>query len=395
MSLIINDIISEGTLSSNTLSVSSATITNLVVTNITGASTTDYYVTGGTYSSGTLTLERNGLSDVTITGFSDGTLTGSGVTNKVAFWSGASGLTFDNTFHWDNTNKRLGVGTSSPSQKLQISGNTRVDGSVFANNLIVTAVTGTNIFSGNTSSDLVRITQTGSGNAFVVEDSVNTDSSPFVINSLGNVAIGTTTFDGTNPEKLVVAPANQNAIVAKGPISGFMQLNIQNTSNSVTASSDVVATNDTGNDTNNYINMGINSSTYTAGNIGVANDAYLYNIGRELYIGNATVGANGNIKFFAGNLATATTMTITSAKRVGIGINSPTQKLHVSGNSITTGTISGSSLNVTTLPTLNNANSDFLTRNSATGQIERSTPGNAVFYAYGIAFAQSIGNYLT
>jgi hypothetical protein len=46
-------------------------------------------------------------------------------------------------------------------------------------------------------------------------------------------------------------------------------------------------------------------------------------------------------------------------------------------------------------PTLNNANSDFLTRNSATGEIERSTPGNAVFYAYGLGFAQSIGNYLT
>jgi hypothetical protein len=33
---------------------------------------TDYYVTGGTYSNGTLTLGRNGLSDVTVTGFTTG-----------------------------------------------------------------------------------------------------------------------------------------------------------------------------------------------------------------------------------------------------------------------------------------------------------------------------------
>lgn len=38
--------------------------------NLTGVP--DYYVTGGTYSSGTLTLNRNGLSDINITGFTAG-----------------------------------------------------------------------------------------------------------------------------------------------------------------------------------------------------------------------------------------------------------------------------------------------------------------------------------
>ena len=44
---------------------------------------------------------------------------------------------------------------------------------------------------GSTSQDLVRITQTGTGNAFVVEDSTNPDSTPFVIQTDGMVAIGT------------------------------------------------------------------------------------------------------------------------------------------------------------------------------------------------------------
>ena len=40
---------------------------------------------------------------------------------------------------------------------------------------------GANVFSGSTTTDLVRITQTGTGNAFVVEDSTNPDVSPFAI----------------------------------------------------------------------------------------------------------------------------------------------------------------------------------------------------------------------
>jgi hypothetical protein len=53
--------------------------------------------------------------------------------------------------------------------------------------------TGINWISGSTSTDLLRITQNGSGNAFVVEDSTNPDSTPFVVKSDGNVGIGTST----------------------------------------------------------------------------------------------------------------------------------------------------------------------------------------------------------
>jgi len=50
-----------------------------------------------------------------------------------------------------------------------------------------------NITVNSTSSyDAIRINQTGTGNSFVVEDSVNPDSSPFVINTDGNVSVGYT-----------------------------------------------------------------------------------------------------------------------------------------------------------------------------------------------------------
>lgn len=44
----------------------------------------------------------------------------------------------------------------------------------------------------NSTSDALRITQTGTGNALVVEDSTNVDSTPFVIDTNGNVVVGHT-----------------------------------------------------------------------------------------------------------------------------------------------------------------------------------------------------------
>jgi len=54
-----------------------------------------------------------------------------------------------------------------------------------------TATLGALTVSGSDSGNLVRITQTGSGNALVVEDSTNPDSTPFVVDASGFVGIGT------------------------------------------------------------------------------------------------------------------------------------------------------------------------------------------------------------
>jgi hypothetical protein len=52
---------------------------------------------------------------LTATGGSAGTVTGSGSSSQVPFWTSSSNISGDNGFIWDNTNKRLGVGTTSPS----------------------------------------------------------------------------------------------------------------------------------------------------------------------------------------------------------------------------------------------------------------------------------------
>jgi len=53
----------------------------------------------------------------------------------------------------------------------------------------VTLTADTAIIEGSSSGDLVRITQTGTGNALVVEDETNPDSTAFVINNVGKVGI--------------------------------------------------------------------------------------------------------------------------------------------------------------------------------------------------------------
>jgi hypothetical protein len=156
-------------------------------------------------------------------------------------------------------------------------------------------------------------------------------SLPFITNNTekmrltntGSLGIGTSTFDATNPEKLLVdagTTSSYNVISGKGSIDNYLQLNIQNRSAGNNASSDVVATSDNGSETVNFIDMGINSSTYNAAsfNVTAANDAYLYSTGNDLAIGNAT--SNKALKFFTGGtLSTNERMRIDGSGNVGIG----------------------------------------------------------------------------
>jgi hypothetical protein len=52
---------------------------------------------------------------------------GSGSTGNISYWSAANTLTFDNdgSFYWDETNNSLGIGTTAPTDKLDVIGNIR------------------------------------------------------------------------------------------------------------------------------------------------------------------------------------------------------------------------------------------------------------------------------
>lgn len=183
------------------------------------------------------------------------------------------------------------------------------------------------------------------GNNVTSQQNIGTTSNyslPFITNNTekmrltntGNLGIGTSTFNGTYPEKLLVdagTTTSVNAIVGKGNINNYLQLNIQNSNAGGSASSDVVATADNGSETTNYVDMGINSSGNTSGAMGNANDAYLYNIGQNLLVG--TGSASKSLVFMTGGTSQASNerMRIDGSGNVGIGVTNPSYKLQVSG----------------------------------------------------------------
>ena len=157
------------------------------------------------------------------------------------------------------------------------------------------------------------------------------------LSAAGRLGIGTTVFDATNPEKLLVdagTTSSYNVISGKGTLNNYLQLNIQNRSAGNTASSDIVATADNGTESVNYIDMGINSSGFSNAASPIlngANNAYLYATGNDFIIGNAT--ANKNLIFFTGGYAAANErIRVTGAGLTGIGNTAPTEKLQVEGN---------------------------------------------------------------
>lgn len=79
-------------------------------------------------------------------------------------------------------------GSSTDNAVMRFDG---TSGSTAQNSGVTIADDNSMIISGSSSGDMLRITQTGAGNALVVEDSTNPDSTPFVIDSSGNVGIGT------------------------------------------------------------------------------------------------------------------------------------------------------------------------------------------------------------
>ena len=93
-------------------------------------------ITQGTWSGSTISIDKGGTglntlgtANQVLAVNSGGTalqyvtpLSGTGTAGQVTFWTGTNSQGGDNGLFWDNTNKRLGVGTNAPAHRLQILG---------------------------------------------------------------------------------------------------------------------------------------------------------------------------------------------------------------------------------------------------------------------------------
>jgi hypothetical protein len=218
----------------------------------------------------------------------------------------------------------IGVGVTNPGAKVHIVPN-------------ASSIAG--LFSGSTSADMVRITQSGTGNALVVEDAANPDSTPFVVTTTGFVGIGTTnpvaplTVTDGNVSIAPLYPTDVAAFLTNN--NTYTQVNFTNTNSGDSASGDYVVTADNGTDTTNYIDMGINNSGFTTGpswSINGALDGYLYTSDGNLSVGAASAKY---VSFFTGGLSLLNErLRITPSGLIGVATTNPLFQLDVAAGDI-------------------------------------------------------------
>ncbi len=192
----------------------------------------------------------------------------------------------------------------------------------------------------------LRIENFGEANSFRIDD-VSGDTSPFIIDNDGNVAIGSDTFaPGTLHERLKVEgiPGNSAVISANGDLNSGLASAVKNRNSGTLAASAFVAAADnfvSGTNQNSLV-LGIGSSGFNnpANPIIGANEAFVASFGTGLTI--STVIPTRPIKFATGGTALANErMRIDGTGNVGIGTTAPGSKLDVKGTLRLSGSSSG------------------------------------------------------
>jgi hypothetical protein len=204
-----------------------------------------------------------------------------------------------------------------------IKGNLTVSGSLTAEeyilsssitNIVLETISGSSHF-GNDFNDVHNFT--GSVN---ITGSLNVDN----LGTITQLVVGQPPFEELGHEALHVGTIDDTSIAHfEGNNNIFTQINVRNRNSGSFASSDIVATADNGDDFIHYVDLGINSSTYNGGFVGLADDSYLLNVGKDMYIG--TVGGvnfPAKLKLFAENSWENPQITISGSNQISFNTGS-------------------------------------------------------------------------
>lgn len=125
-----------------------------------------------------------------------GNLNGAGVATRVAFWSATDTLSSSSQLYWDNTNARLGIGTTTPSKALDVTSDAKINsaligigpnsGSSFPN---------TNIVFGNTA---LNANTTGYYNVGIGTNALSVNTTGYANLALGYDALKLNVITRTN-----------------------------------------------------------------------------------------------------------------------------------------------------------------------------------------------------
>ncbi len=256
---------------------------------------------------------------------------GSGAAGQVTFFSAASTVTGDNDFYWDNTNKRLGVGTTTPDRKFEVE-------STGTGEMCITGATGSRLYFRPTGSyspgGNFGILVTGSGgpsylSTMTITGYNNGLNTVMTLKGDGNVGIGT----ASPSAKLEV----DGTLIATGISQlGSGGSNVLLTSSS--AGNVGIGTTSPGVKLDVFGSDGIRTTT----NSGALTDGYFAQL-RSDYGSNAlrltsragdvfrATDFGQAVSILTGTTSSGTSerLHITKAGNVGIGTNGPEQRLHV------------------------------------------------------------------
>ena len=263
-------------------------------------------------------------------------------------------------------------GNINGSGNFDIDGNANIGGNLF--------VTGNINFSGN-------VTQI-SGNSGVFYGNTAT--------GVGALYAGKTGF----------TPVANTILQVTGDLDDYIQVNLQNTNHGNTASMELAITADDGDDVNNYLDMGIASSTWDGtqtNSLGTAvnpRDGYLYvqggATGGNLILGTTTAGYS--IKFNAGGPGSANTVATISATGISTTGNVTATNignvaaLNLNGNASTI--LYGNGV-FAAVPGANYGDSNVVTLLSSFGSNTVSTTGNITAGNIGVGRVTATANIST
>jgi hypothetical protein len=257
-----------------------------------------------------------------------------------------------------------------------------------------------NVFSVGSTTDAVRISQTGTGNSLLVEDSANPDSTPFVIDASGNVGIGK--LSPTKPLDVVGAGAFSGALTA----STFNALSLTSNTTGFTLSGGTTAVATTFAGGAAYTISGTNGTTITlpatTGTLALNNQTFY--IGTQAITINAGTGTitslpgvtsiNGSTIPSAGTWYTAPTIGSTSITSGGTfttlpGVTSVNGTSIPSAATLLTSTSTASALTsfgagpTISLPVIDNFKMGYTTTATAAGTTTLTSASNQQQYFTG------------
>jgi hypothetical protein len=222
---------------------------------------------------------------------------GTGAAGRVSFWSSANTLSSNSVFVWDNTNGRLGIGNSTPSSALHVTGSTRIT-SLNLNQPVRSDTLG------NLTNSLISLTADVSGTLPIANGGTNSstalNNNRIMVSSAGSIVEAAAL---TNGQLLI---GSTGAAPVGAAISGTAnQVNITNGAGSITLSlpQDIATTSSP-----TFVNATLSGKT----------------LGSVLFVGAAGLIQEDNSNFFWND----------STNRLGLATNTPLRLLDVNGSSI-------------------------------------------------------------